>query len=77
MAKKKKNQNHQKFHEVFSPTIFESKVPQRFLDIVNSIGDDVLKKHHKFKKGLLKRGSNNHMLSRLQDILTEFWKSMF
>ena len=47
---KKKNQNHQKFHEVFSPTIFESKVPQRFLDIVNSVGDDVLNDEQKSVK---------------------------
>ena len=47
---KKKNQSHQRFHEVFSPTIFESKVPQRFIDIVNSVGDDVLNDEQKSVK---------------------------
>ena len=30
------------WHEVFSPTILETYVPQRFIDIVNEVGDDVL-----------------------------------
>ena len=30
------------FHEIFSPTIMETEVSQKFLDIVNRIGDDVL-----------------------------------
>ena len=28
--------------QTFSPTILESKVPQKFLDIINGIGDTVL-----------------------------------
>ena len=31
-----------KFHTPFSPTILETEVPKRFLDIVNKIGDEVL-----------------------------------
>ena len=31
-----------KFHIPFSPTIMETEVPKRFLDIVNEIGDEVL-----------------------------------
>ena len=31
-----------KFHRPFSPTIMESKVPQRFVDIINRVGDEVL-----------------------------------
>jgi hypothetical protein len=30
------------FHEVFSPTIMETEVSQKFLDIVNKVGDKVL-----------------------------------
>ena len=32
----------QNWHEPFSPTILETTVPQRFVDIVNNISDDVL-----------------------------------
>jgi hypothetical protein len=32
----------QTWHEVFSPTILETTVPKRFIDIVNEVGDDVL-----------------------------------
>lgn len=32
----------QNWHEPFSPTILETTVPQRFVDIVNDISDDVL-----------------------------------
>ena len=32
----------QKFHEIFSPTIMETEVSQKFIDIVNKAGDDVL-----------------------------------
>ena len=32
----------QKFHEIFSPTILETEVPKKFIDIVNKVGDDVL-----------------------------------
>ena len=35
------NQN-QNWHEVFSPTILETTVPKKFIDIVNEVGDDVL-----------------------------------
>jgi len=38
---KKKQQTH-KFHEVFSPTILETDVPRRFVDVLNMVGDDVL-----------------------------------
>ncbi len=31
-----------KFHEVFSPAIMETEVPQKFVDIVNKVGDKVL-----------------------------------
>ncbi len=31
-----------KFHEVFSPTILETQVPNRFVDIINRVGDNVL-----------------------------------
>ena len=30
------------FHTPFSPSIMETEVPKRFLDIVNEIGDEVL-----------------------------------
>ena len=29
--------------EKFSPTIMESQVPQKFIDIINNTGDEVLK----------------------------------
>ena len=35
------------WHEVFSPTILETYVPQRFIDIVNEVGDDVLSDNNK------------------------------
>ena len=38
MGKKKQS----KFHEVFSPTILETQVPDRFVDIINRVGDNVL-----------------------------------
>ena len=38
--KMKKKQS--KFHEVFSPTILETQVPDRFVDIINRVGDNVL-----------------------------------
>ncbi len=38
--KMKKKQS--KFHEVFSPTILETQVPDRFVDIINKVGDNVL-----------------------------------
>ena len=31
-----------KYHEIFSPTIMESEVSQKFLDIVNKVGDNIL-----------------------------------
>ena len=40
----------QKFHEPFSPTILETTVPQRFVDIVNDVSDDVLSSEEKSKK---------------------------
>ena len=30
-----------KFHEIFSPTIMETEVPKKFIDIVNKVGDNV------------------------------------
>ena len=49
--KKKKTQKHQpKFLEVFSPTIMETTVPKRFVDIINAAGDDVLSSEQKSAK---------------------------
>ena len=49
--KKKKTQKHQpKFLEVFSPTIMETTVPKRFVDIINAAGDDVLSSEKKIAK---------------------------
>ena len=31
------------FHQTFSPTIMECKVPERFINIINGVGDTVLK----------------------------------
>ena len=36
------NQLELNWKQTFSPTILESKVPQKFLDIINGIGDTVL-----------------------------------
>jgi hypothetical protein len=48
---KKKTQKHQpKFLEVFSPTIMETTVPKRFVDIINAAGDDVLSSEKKIAK---------------------------
>ena len=49
--KKKKTQTHQpKFLEVFSPTIMETTVPKRFIDVINAAGDDVLSSEQKSAK---------------------------
>ena len=40
----------QKFHEPFSPTILEPKVPPRFVKIINDVADDVLSSEEKSKK---------------------------
>jgi len=40
----------QKFHEPFSPTILETTVPERFVDIVNDVADDVLSSEEKSKQ---------------------------
>jgi len=40
----------QKFHEPFSPTILETTVSDRFVDIVNAVADDVLSSDEKSKK---------------------------
>ena len=45
MMKRKKTQS--KFLEAFSPTIMESTVPKRFVDIVNDTGDAVLSDEQK------------------------------
>ena len=50
MMKKKTQKHRPKFLEVFSPTIMESKVSQRFIDIVNASGDDVLSSDKKSAK---------------------------
>jgi hypothetical protein len=42
MAKRKRNTLELNWKQTFSPTILESKVPQKFLDIINGIGDTVL-----------------------------------
>ncbi len=39
---KKNRKTLHKFHEPFSPAILETKVSSKFVDIINSIGDDVL-----------------------------------
>ena len=39
-----------KFHEPFSPSILETTVPQRFVDIVNDVADDVLSSEKKSKQ---------------------------
>ena len=31
-----------KYHEPFSPVIMESKVPDKFLKLINDVGDEVL-----------------------------------
>ena len=36
-----------KFHNPFSPMIMESKVPDRFIEIINRVGDDVLSDDNK------------------------------
>ena len=46
------------FHQKFSPTIMECKVPKRFIDIINGVGDTVLKdnnlsKQHDFSHNLV------------------------
>ena len=48
MMKRKKNQS--RFLEPFSPTIMESTVPKRFVDIVNDTGDVVLSDEQKSVK---------------------------
>lgn len=40
----------QKFHEPFSQMILETTVPQRFVDIVNDVADDVLSSEEKSKQ---------------------------
>ena len=40
--RKSVNENETRIHQPFSPTIIEYKVPQRFLDIINTSGDAVL-----------------------------------
>ena len=39
-----------KFHEPFSPTILETTAPDRFVDIVNDVADDVLSSEEKSKQ---------------------------
>jgi hypothetical protein len=48
--KKKKQKQTNKFHEVFSPTLLETQVPNRFVDIINATGDDVLSSEQKSAK---------------------------
>lgn len=50
IMKKKKQKQTNKFHEVFSPTILETQVPNRFVDIINATGDDVLSSEQKSAK---------------------------
>ncbi len=40
----------QKFHEPYSPTILETTVSERFIDIVNTVADDVLADEEKSKQ---------------------------
>jgi len=47
---KKTQKNQPKFLEVFSPTIMETTVPKRFVNIVNAAGDDVLSSEQKSAK---------------------------
>jgi len=46
----KRKKTHSRFLEVFSPTIMESTVPKRFIDIVNDTGDAVLSDEQKSVK---------------------------
>ena len=39
-----------KWHESFSPTILETTVPQKFVDIINKVGDEVLSDEQKSAK---------------------------
>ena len=50
IMKKKKQKQTNKFHEIFSPTILETQVPNRFVDIINATGDDVLSSEQKSAK---------------------------
>ena len=44
-----------KFHTPFSPTILETEVPTKFIDMVNKIGDEVLSDEKKIcTMGLVK-----------------------
>ena len=40
----------QKFHEPYSPTILETTVSDRFVNIVNTVADDVLSDEEKSKQ---------------------------
>ena len=40
---KKMTKNNITWWEKFSPTIMEAEVPQKFIDIINNTGDEVLK----------------------------------
>ena len=46
----KKMNKTQKFHEPFSPAILETTVSDRFVNIVNTVADDVLSSDEKSKK---------------------------
>ena len=50
MKKKTQKTALPKFLEVFSPTIMETTVPKRFVDIINAAGDDVLSSEKKIAK---------------------------
>ena len=42
-----KNENNVKVHEPFSPTIVETQVPKKFIDIINTVGDEILNDENK------------------------------
>ena len=42
MSNTKEEQWEATIHEPFSPVLLETKVPKKFVDIVNKVGDEVL-----------------------------------
>ena len=52
----------QKFHEPYSPTILETTVSERFVDIVNTVADDVLADEEKMSYQMRKRVNSGTFL---------------
>ena len=44
--------NEAKYHTPFSPTIMEMEVPEKFINLINKIGDEVLSDDKKSAKRL-------------------------